>query len=154
MVYKGVPVTRIPRLLVDLAAHRDAGELANLIHEADFRGWFDERRVRERMSRARGRTLKPLEQALELRRQGSAGTKSRAERAMRKRLREQGVEALPNVMIEGVDLHVPGTHLIVEVDGSHHSRPRTCADDALKQQMLEAAGFEVIRVRATRPGRP
>lgn len=154
MVYKGIPVTTIPRLLIDLAATKDDGELANLIHEAAFRGWFDERLVRERMERAAGRTLAPLVSALELRRQGSAGTKSRAEKAMRRRLREQGVQAVPNVVVEGfeVDLHVPGSNVIVEVDGSHHSRPRTREDDALKDRVLAAAGYEVVRVPATRPG--
>jgi very-short-patch-repair endonuclease len=153
-VYKGIPVTTIPRLLVDLATRRTDDELANVIHEAHFRGWFDERRVREAMTRAKGRTLKPLERALELRKQGSAGTKSRAERAMRARLKQKGIDALPNVTVEGfeVDLHVPGTKTIVEVDGHGHGRPRTQEDDALRDEVLTAAGFEVIRVPATRPG--
>src|SRR6476620_1658060 len=102
------------------------------------------------MTHAKGRTLKPLERALELRRQGSAGTRSRAERAMRARLKRQGIEALPNVTLEGfeVDLHVPGANLIVEVDGRGHGRPRTQEDDALRDAVLEAAGLEVIRVPA------
>src|SRR3954454_21414025 len=118
-IFTGIPVTTIPYLLVDLAERKTDDELAHLIHEADFHGWFDERRVHEAMTRAKGRTLKPLERALELRKQGSAGTKSRAERAMRARLKQQGIDALPNVMVEGfeVDLQVPGTNLIVEVDG-------------------------------------
>jgi very-short-patch-repair endonuclease len=154
-VYNGVPVATIPRLLLDLAESKDDGELANIIHEADFRGWFNEANVRERMRLARGRRLKPLEGALELRKQGSAGTKSRAERAMRRRLAAEGIDALPNVTLEGfeVDLHVPGTNLIVEVDGSGHGRPRTQEEDALRDKVFGAAGYEVVRVPATRPAR-
>ena len=101
--YKGIPVTTIPRLLVDLTDTTTDDELANVIHEADFRGWFDEAKVREAADRATGRHhLDVLERALELRKQGSAGTKSKAERAQLARLREQGEHPLPNVQLEGL----------------------------------------------------
>jgi len=155
--YKGIPCATIPRLFVDMTDHTTADELANLMHEAAHRKRFVEKRVLEAAGRAKGRhNLHVLYEALELRQQGSAGTRSRAERAMRKRFVQAGIETLPNVTIEGfeVDLHVPGTNLIVEVDGPGHARPRTQRDDALRDQVLEAAGFEVIRSPATRPGGP
>ena len=147
--YKGIPVTTIPRLLVDLTETTTDDELANVIHEADFRGWFDEAKVREAADRAIGRhNLDVLERALELRKQGSAGTKSKAERAALARLREHGENPLPNVEVEGfqVDLYWPGESRIVEIDPGHHGRPRTQADDELRDATLEAAGYEVQRV--------
>ncbi len=147
--YKGIPVTTIPRLLVDLTDTTTDDELANVIHEADFRGWFDEAKVHEAKDRAFGRhNLDVLERALELRKQGSAGTKSKAERAALARLREQGESPLPNVQVEGfeVDLYWPSENRIVEIDPGHHGRPRTQADDELRDAALEAAGYEVRRV--------
>src|SRR3954447_11421592 len=35
--HKAIPVTTVPRTLVDLAAHVDAGDLARAVHEADVR---------------------------------------------------------------------------------------------------------------------
>jgi very-short-patch-repair endonuclease len=153
-VYKGIPVATIPRLLVDLAQDKTDDELANIIHEAAFRGWFVEANVRDAMRRARGRRLKPLERALELRKQGSAGTKSRAERAMLAQLRAEGLDPLPNVTVEGFEVDLLVGNQIIEIDGPGHERPRTRADDALREEVMQAAGYEVTRVRATRPRSP
>ena len=60
-------------------------------------------------------------------------------------LRDEGFE---------VDLHVPGSNVIVEVDGRGHRRTRTKEDDALKDQVLTALGYEVIRWPGFRPGGP
>ena len=54
-VRAGIPVTTVPRTLVDLSDVLTAHQLANVIHEAAFRKLFDERAVRAAMSRANGR---------------------------------------------------------------------------------------------------
>jgi hypothetical protein len=152
-VHKGIPITTIPRLAVDLSDALSDDDLANVLHEADYRGWLHLANVRTALARANGRhNLDVLERALALLEQGSAGSKSRAERALRARL---GPEWLPNVTVEGfeVDLHVPGTKVIVEIDGPGHRRERTKRDDALRDEVLDAAGYEVIRLPATRQGR-
>ena len=65
-VYRGIPVTTVARTLVDLSDLLDALELANVIHEADFRGRFSLAATRQTMARANGRHhLDVLEQALD-----------------------------------------------------------------------------------------
>jgi predicted transcriptional regulator of viral defense system len=54
-VRDGIPVTTVPRTLVDLSDLLTPHQLANVIHEAAFRKLFDERAVRAAMTRANGR---------------------------------------------------------------------------------------------------
>jgi hypothetical protein len=148
--HKGIPVTSIARTLVDLSDVLTAHQLANVIHEAAFRGLFGELPTRDAMERANGRhNLHVLEKALELNAAGSAGTKSGLEDAFLSLLQLAGIpEPLVNSQVEGieVDLHWAKSGLCVEIDGPGHGRPRTKREDAGKQAKLEAAGYEVIRV--------
>ena len=157
--HKGIPVTTIARMLVDLTDVLNPYDLANVIHEAEWRRRFSERATRDAMARANGRhNLKRLEQALELNAAGSAGLKSRDEAAFLSML-EDLPEPLVNTKLHGieVDFHWPAYKLVVEVDGPGHGRPRTRRDDERKEATLRAAGYEVVRVsalRAARPARP
>ena len=131
-------------------------ELANVIHEADFRGWFDEAKVREAADRATGRHhLDVLERALELRKQGSAGTKSKAERAQLARLREQGENPLPNVRTRGL----PGRPVLAGREPGRGDRPgpsrppakpsrrRTARRDTRSRRIRGAAcGYPIARL--------
>jgi hypothetical protein len=145
---RGIPVTTMARTCVDLTDVLDPYELANVIHEAQFKGRFSLLATQDAMARANGRhNLAALERALELNAAGSAGFKSRLEKAFFSML--TGLpEPLVNTHVHGVepDFHWPELKLAVEIDGPGHSRPRTMREDALKQQILEAAGYEVIRV--------
>ena len=79
-VRDGIPVTTVPRTLVDLSDVLTAHQLANVIHEAAFRHLFDESAVRAAIDRANGRhNLHVLTKALELNAAGSAGTRSELE---------------------------------------------------------------------------
>jgi hypothetical protein len=144
---RGIPVTSIPRTLVDLSDVLDAYELANVIHEAAFRGKFSLLATQDAMARANGRhNLAVLEHALTLHVAGSAGIKSGPEKAFLSLL--DGLPTpLVNTHLHGVevDFHWPELKLAVEIDGPGHGRPRTQREDALKQQILEAAGYTVVR---------
>jgi hypothetical protein len=147
--HRHVPVTSMARTLVDLTDVLTAHQLANVIHEAAFRGRFVESATRDAMARANGRhNLDVLERALALHRDGSAGTKSGLEDVFLARLPQWTEEPRVNTSLLGieVDFHWPRHALVVEVDGSGHGRARTQREDAEKQRKLEEAGYAVIRV--------
>ena len=147
--HKGIPVTTVHRLLVDLTDLLTPHQLANVIHEAAFRGRFVESAVRDAMERANGRrNLGVLERAIELHRMGSAGTRSGAEDAF---LRLVATEPLVNMDLLGfeVDFHWPERRLVVEVDGGQHGRAPTARKDENEDRVLRAAGWTVLRFSDT-----
>ena len=91
-----------------------------------------------------------MDRAIALHNTGSAGTKSRGEIVFL--LRSAGLsEPLVNTHLEDieVDFHWPDLKLVVEIDGGGHGRPSTRREDALKQRILNAAGYEVLRFSDT-----
>jgi hypothetical protein len=147
--HRGIPVTSMARTLVDLTDVLTAHQLANVIHEAAFRGRFAEPATRDAMARANGRrNLGVLEEALALHREGSAGTKSGLEDAFLTGLPKWAEAPRVNTVLLGivVDFDWPLEKLVVEVDGPGHGRPRTQREDAEKQRKLREAGFAVMRV--------
>jgi hypothetical protein len=144
---KGIPVTSMPRLLVDLADVLTPLELTNVIHEAAYRGHFSLLATQDAMARAQGRRhLKVLEQALAYHQNGSAGFKSRNEARVFAALKGLP-EPLVNTRLNGeeADFHWPQFKLVVEVDGPGHARPRTRHEDERKERAWQQAGYEVLR---------
>jgi hypothetical protein len=144
---RGIPVTTVHRTVVDLADEKSAHEVANVIHEAAHKGRFVEAAVRDSMRRANGRhNLDVVDRAIALYKDGSAGTKSRGEVAFLLRL-SGFPEPLVNTHVERieVDFHWPDLKLVLEIDGGGHGRPSTRREDALKERILRAAGYEVLR---------
>jgi Protein of unknown function (DUF559)/Transcriptional regulator, AbiEi antitoxin len=146
----GMPVTTVPRTLVDLSDVLTPHQLANVIHEAAFRNLFDERAVHAAIDRANGRhNLDVLAKALALNKAGSAGTKSeREDRFLALTSRSGLPEPLVNTHIEEleVDFRWPQLNLVVEVDGPGHTRPRTKHDDQQRDARLRAAGHTILRI--------
>jgi very-short-patch-repair endonuclease len=142
-----IPVTTFARTLVDLSDDKETDDLALMIHEAAYLGVFSFDATRAAMTRANGRrNLDRLEAALELHRNGSAGTRSRLEKRFRRLVKGAGLPApRSNVDVNGfeVDLYWPG--LCVEIDGPPHERPRTQVDDRIRDAALRAAGYTVLR---------
>ena len=152
VVYKGIPVTTVARMLVDLTDDLVAEELANVIHEAAYRGRFSLKATRDAMTRANGRhNLGVLEAAIDLWLKGSAGLKSRPEAAFLSMLKLTDLPAPrvnTTVLGEEVDFHWPDRRLIVEVDGPGHRRPRTKREDQRRDRELQANGWTVLRYTA------
>jgi hypothetical protein len=149
-VFRGVPVTTVARMLVDLSDVLTKFQLANVIYEAAYRNRFNLAATRRAMRRANGRhNLHVLEQAIELYLAGSAGTRSALEDAFLRLLQFAGVtEPLVNMEVLGeeVDCRWPESMLVVEVDGpGHRNRPPALRDDARKDAKLRAAGYTVLR---------
>jgi len=147
--HKGIPVTSVPRLCVDLTETLVAIELTNVIHEADFRGWFNLDAFEDAMRRANGRHhLGILRRAIAYHLDGSAGAKSRNEVRFFTLLEQAGVpEPRVNVHVEDiqVDFHWPDRRLVIEIDGDHHQRKRTRREDELRDRVLKAMGWTVLR---------
>jgi hypothetical protein len=149
--HRGIPVTTVHRTFVDLSDLRTPHQLANVIHEAAFKGRFVEAAVRDSMERANGRHhLHVLQRAITLYNKGSAGTKSGPEDAFLL-IQPFNPEPLVNTELHGfeVDFHWPDLELVVEIDGPGHTRPTTRRDDARKDRALKAAGYEVLRFTDT-----
>jgi hypothetical protein len=144
--HRGIPVTTMHRTLVDLADVLTPHQLANVMHEAAFRGRLVEAAIRDSMARVWGRPrLWVVERALELHASGSAGTRSGAEDAFLASLDD---EPLVNVSFAGFerDFRWPERRLVVEIDGPGHARPHSRLDDAGRDATLRAAGYSVIRL--------
>jgi hypothetical protein len=145
--HKRIPVTSVHRLLVDLADVLTPHQLANVIHEAAFRGRFVESATLDAMARVTGRhRLHVLERAIDLHRSGSAGTKSGAEDAFLALV--AGLpEPLVNMGLAGFerDFHWPEFQLAVEIDGAGHMRPRSRLEDGRRDRTLDDAGYTLLR---------
>jgi hypothetical protein len=140
--HRGIPVTTVHRTLVDLADDLTPHQLANVIHEAAYRGRFVEAAVRDAMARVRGRhKLHVLERAIALHHDGSAGTKSAGEDAF---LTLGYPEPRVNCDLHGyeVDFHWTEHRLVVEIDGGGHSDRH----DAGRDRTLRSAGYSVLRL--------
>jgi very-short-patch-repair endonuclease len=150
---KGIPVTTVPRTLVDLSDVLTAHQLANVIHEAAFRKRFDAKATRAAMAGANGRrNLDVLHAALAAHEAGRAGTRSELEDAFLALVREAGLpEPLVNTGVQAggrvieVDFRWPERKLCVEVDGPGHRRPRTRREDETRDHLLLDAGHQILR---------
>ncbi|HWK28196.1 MAG TPA: DUF559 domain-containing protein [Solirubrobacter sp.] len=146
-VYRGVPVTTVARLLVDLGDDLTAHQIANVIHEAAYRKRFDLTATRAALARASGRrNLHVTERAVALHLAGSAGTRSYLEDAFLA-LVAPLPEPLVNTALYGyeVDFQWPARKLVVEVDGPAHLRPASRKRDEGQTAALIAAGHTVLR---------
>lgn len=150
----GIPVTSVARTIVDLGDVLTPYQLANVVHEAEFRNRFDERALVRLLARSRGRrAVTIVRQALALRATGSAGTMSELEDAFLAALRAaRAPDPRVNVPIDvgdggcvRPDAHWPAIRLVVEVDGSPHRRDHTREQDRGRDARLRAAGWEVRR---------
>ena len=127
---------------MDLADDLTPHQLANVIHQAAYRGRFVEAAVLDSMARVAGRhKLHVLERAIELHHAGSAGTKIGGEDAF---LTLGYPEPLVTTDLHGfeVDFHWPEHRLVVEVDGRGHSGRH----DTGRDRVLHANGYSVLRL--------
>jgi very-short-patch-repair endonuclease len=140
-----IPITTVPRTLVDLATTLTPHQLANVIHEAAYRKRFNATATKATMARAQGRDLTNLHAALHAHASGSAGTRSTLEDEFLQRVTTKPVV---NTKLHGieVDFHWPDRNLVVEIDGPGHDRPRTKQEDAARDETLRAAGITVVRI--------
>jgi hypothetical protein len=158
-VRDGIPVTAIPRTLLDLAEAISPTQLQRAFEEADRLGLLDVRAIELLRSRSRGRRgLKPLAALLEEHRGPAPMTRSELERRFLNLCREAGLP-LPavNATVAGmeVDMLWPRGKLVVELDGhAFHSTRAAFERDRVRDGALQQTGHRVLRLTDRRLAEP
>ncbi|MGH7500710.1 MAG: DUF559 domain-containing protein [Longimicrobiales bacterium] len=145
----GVPVTTLPRTLLDLAGVATPRELERALAIAER----NDPNVRARLQRLleRHATRRGTRRLRELLRRGDPTlTRSEAEALMLELIRSAGLpEPAMNVVVQGheVDCYWRKARLVVEVDGyAWHGSHRAFLRDRERDAALAAAGIQVLRL--------
>jgi very-short-patch-repair endonuclease len=146
----GIPVTALPRTLLDLAEVAPRDHVIKALTEAERKGIIDLRELEATMERSPGRRgRKPLREIL-----GDAVIEPHTREEFEHRFFQLVHEAgLPrpqvNVLVEGklVDAYWPDAKLIVELDSwAHHRHRKAFEDDREWSTVLTLADYRVIRI--------
>ena len=150
-VLNGIPITTVPRTLLDLAATLDERQLERAINEAEIKCLWDELSLDDLLHRYPRRPgTGNVRAALRKRNEGAAPTKSDLEELFIRFADRAGL-ARPetNVYIEGleVDCVWRAQRVIIEVDSWEIHRTRSAFErDREKSRILQAAGWRCVPV--------
>lgn len=150
-VIDGIPVTTLPRTLIDLAAVLRLDQLRYAFHGAERRDLLDLaelERIRARFKRRRG--LKMIDLLVAQHRPVPHMTRSALEVLFLEVIRRAGLPE-PAVNMWLLDMEVDfvwwAQRLVVEVDGTEYHRTDSARDrDHLRAAALQAAGYKVLHV--------
>lgn len=144
--HQGFPVTSPARTLIDCATRPDIDELLN---EARALKLVTDAEIQAAMARCPRRTGVRAMRALLEAENETGFTRSRAERVLKRLVREAELERpIFNTHVEGVeaDAYWPRLRLVVEVDGHRfHGHYQAFQRDRAKANKLVAAGYTVLR---------
>ena len=154
--FESIPVTAIPRTLLDFAAVSPSF-LTSALDRAQRRGLLDLIAIDRFLARSRGfRGVARLRDALETYRT-PAFTRSALERRFLALTRRAKLpQPSMNFFVAGyeLDAYWPAERFAVELDTyDYHGDPRAFEVDRLRQEDLKLAGIEMIRVTGTRMDR-
>jgi very-short-patch-repair endonuclease len=155
-VEEGIPVTTVPRTILDLAASEDADTVENLLRESEFRQLTDRLSLPDLIERYPGkRGTRKVQAALDRLKEDPHGRKrSRLEERFAPFLRQNNLP-LPRFndwIVLGekrhlVDCHWPALRQIVELDGwDGHSTRTAFREDRARDRRLAAAGYTVTHI--------
>jgi hypothetical protein len=151
---EGIPVTSVPRLLLDLAIRARANQVDRLLERAEELELLDLHAVEDVLDRAGGhRGRGRLRRALALYQPDPSFTRSRFEKSFRRRVVAAGLPTPSmNFNAEGyeLDAYWPNLRFAVELDlFETHGARAAFERDHVRQEELKLLGVEMIRV--TRP---
>ena len=151
---EGIPVTSLPRTLLDLAIRARPDQLERYLERAEELDLLDLVAVEALLDRAGGHGGRgPLRRALALYRPDPTFTRSRFEQRFGRLVRAAGLPAPSmNFNAEGyeLDAYWPDLRFAVELDlFETHGTRAAFERDRLRQEELKLLGIEMIRV--TRP---
>jgi very-short-patch-repair endonuclease len=150
----GIPITSVPRTLLDLAAVAPLRQLQRAVNEADRRGWLNRSAIAELLERnPRRHGRKALVAVIASVSPGTRRTRSDLETAFLLLLENYRLpQPLVNAKVAGieVDMHWPGARPIVELDSyEYHRTQAEFENDRQRDARLKLAGYEVLRVTDT-----
>jgi hypothetical protein len=154
-VFEGIPVTTVPRTLLDCAPAMPARRLERLINEADVLRLHDRLSIPNLLHRYPRRSgSRALLEALRRRGEGSTITKSQLEELLIELVDELGLQRPElNVSIEldgewiEVDALWPAERVVVELDGRQfHDTPLAFERDRRRDRRLVAASWRPVRI--------
>jgi very-short-patch-repair endonuclease len=153
-VCEGIPITSIPRTLLDLAEVETPSRLAKAVDTSERRGLFDLREMKLLLERSHGRRgLKPL-LALLSNYELTQVTRSELEAEFLTFLREEQLpQAQSNALVGPyeVDMLWERQRVIVELDTwDYHGTLRSFESDRERDMELQLLGYVVLRVTARR----
>ena len=154
-VRDGIPVTAVPRTLLDLSVRAQPERIEGYLERAEDRDLLDVRAIEDVLARAGGhRGRGRLARALAIYRPDPAFTRSRYERHFRRAVKAAGLpDPSMNFNVYGfeLDAYWPDLRFAVELDlfETHGSRA-AFERDRLRQEELKLLGFESIRITAPR----
>jgi very-short-patch-repair endonuclease len=155
-VEEGIPVTTVPRTILDLAATESTDVVENLLREQEHRRLWDRLSLPDLIERYPGkRGVRRVQAALDRLEEEPAGRKrSPLEERFAPFLRQHHLP-LPRfndwITAGGnryqVDCHWPDTQQIVELDGWEGHKSRSAfRDDRARDRKLRVAGYSVTRL--------
>jgi hypothetical protein len=154
-VRDGIPVTSLPRTLLDYAEVASPQQLRLAVEAAQRRDLLDGSALKQLMRDSPGRHgLKPLGIALAALSDDAPWTQSELEARFLALTRGAGLPAPHcNVVVEGilVDFFWPRQRLVVEVDGyAFHKSRHSFESDRRQDAKLQLAGLRVLRATQAR----
>jgi very-short-patch-repair endonuclease len=157
-VREGIPVTGLPRTLLDLAITSRPDQMERYLERAEERGLLDVRAIEDLLARSGGhRGRGRLARALALYRPDPAFTRSRFERRFRRLVQRAGLPAPSmnfNVAEYEVDAYWPDLRFAVELDlFETHGTRAAFERDRRRQEELKLLGIEMVRITKPRLGR-
>jgi hypothetical protein len=151
-VHRGIPVTTVPRTLLDLATVLTPRQLARAVNEAEVQRLWDPLSLNALLERYPRRPGVPALRAL----LGEHATVTRGEleKRFREFLTDVGLplpETNAHVQINGlwyeVDCLWRHQRVVVELDGrATHDTRQAFESDRARDRILQAAGFRVVRI--------
>lgn len=153
-VVEGIPVTAIPRTLLDLAARRSSRRLTGAIDRAERLDLLDLGQIDELLRRSgRHRGKRRLEKALEIYRDPVV-SRARSELLFLDLVKKAGLpRPAINTFVAGheIDAYWEKERFAIEVDGWEAHRTRRAFEaDPVRLEDLKLAGIDSIRVTARR----
>ncbi len=150
-VHHGIPITTVPRTILDIAAGGDRRQVERAINEAEIRRLWDELSLHDLLHRYPRRPgVGTVRAALLRRNEGPTPTKSDLEELFIAFADRGGLpRPQTNVLVEGIEVDCVWREqrVVVEVDGWEVHRTRQAFErDREKSRILQAAGWRCVPV--------